>query len=878
MSIISWKTNYIGLNKPIKILSGSADSFEVNSLWTDPNSDDDPYWSGGSNPKYYSWTVTFTITERQHGSNLTRSPYTFNGLDIEVGDWVGGSQPGDGKCCQITSIKSKTLTSVVAVVEDRFRYNTFKTTEGNGLFSCPGPVIFFQINELGLPMIDPIPLDAGVDFFTNVMSRFQYMNPFTNYLLEKSNHNFEQGDAICIENSEFVLSNSNNVEKFIGTVLHSGPGKDQFILRPANGIIDFVPGLPGVVGDFIYPSINDTGNLTIDSKSDLPIFLKIANSISSTSIGTKSNVLGNDGDIVEINRIKIDLVGDGTTGKYDLDQAIALINEKTNEHKVTADKIGSATLAETNMANLGSQYSAIIGGVPFRATINGVSVGFRTTTSGTSNFGDSAFADAKDMATDINNANIPNVIASVNSEGRLVIKNLIGGNIDIINNGADLVGLKFAGPSSISGLPLSTLANTSEYVLRLSRSDGGPLTLYDYQSTFFNDCGILSGQNGRYALGLMIERGLATKGKGGAGNVSVTSNIETLIPGSTISIGVDFTNTNYPGGIFTVFQQQPITVNTKVIWSTLNSNVKDAYLDFTSNTINSKDIDFSINISNAVFSISSTDDITIANSIVTGNDLKNLGISSNGTYKISSSLLGTNAEIVSNVALTANLTTDRGQIHVANVYLFNTQPTPFAVTSITANWVSGSVPFWNTNQSFTWSAQVVGSATSGTVSYTGATNGTLTTSGAVSGTSPVLDSTQSYTVQSSNYRGSGLHGAGTTTIGTPVSRTISAATRYYPLFYKTTGNSSNPNFTTSDSYLTSQYALGQGADTGTDPTKYLWLAIPGSAAHTFAYIIFQTQAVVPPDQTYLNQTIGGQQYNVYGFTKSSLVTKIFTTS
>lgn len=876
MSVYSWKTNSINLNVPAKVLVGTADSATSLERWGYANDSTDPYWSGGKNPQFYKWQVAFTVTPKSHGSNLTRVPLRYDANDIEVGDFVAGA--ADSKVCQIIKIISKTETSVVAVVEDRLRYNTFKDPTGNGIFTIPGAVVFFQINELGLPMLDPVPGEVSVDFFTNVMSRFQYMNPLTNYLLEKKNHNFEQGDAVCIENGEFVLSNSTNVVKFIGTVLHPGPGPDQFILRPSNGIIDFVPGLPGNVGDFIYPSIDNTGNLTVDEKSDLPIFLKIANSIPSITIGDTSNSSGIDGDVIEINRIKIELYGDGSTGTYNLDQAIETINNKTSDHKVVADKVGLATTVMSNMISLGNAYDAIAGYVPFSASINGTTVNFTSTKSGSTSFGESTVSDATDMASDINSANIPNIVASVSSTGDLVIKNTIGGEIRIVNLTGDLNNTAFAGNNSISSLNLITPANTTEFSLRLTRSDGGPLTLYDNQGSFFASMGVLSGQNGRYALGLMIERGLSTKGKGGAGNVAVTSNIETIIPGSTISIGVDYTNTNYPGGIFTVFQQQPITVNTKAIWSTLNSNVKDAYLDFTSNTINSKDIDFSINITNAVFSISSTDDITISNSIVTGNDLINLGILSNGTYKISSSLLSTIAETVSNVSLTANLTTDRGQIHVANVYLFNTQPTPFAVTSITANWVSSSVPFWNTNQAFTWSAQVVGSAISGTVSYSGATNGTLTTTGAVSGTSPVLDSTQSYTVQSSNYRGNGLHGAGTTTIGATVSKTISAATRYYPLFYKTTSNNSNPNFTTSDSYLTSQYALGQGADTGTDPTKYLWLAIPGSAAHTFAYIIFQTQAVVPPDQTYLNQTIGGQPYNVYGFTRSSLVTKIFTTS
>jgi len=66
---------------------------------------------------------------------------------------------------------------------------------------------------------------------------------------------------------DFVLSDSDNVTKFIGTVLFPGPGPDQFILKPANGIIDFVPSLPGDVGDYIYPTVDGSGDLTIDDQS-----------------------------------------------------------------------------------------------------------------------------------------------------------------------------------------------------------------------------------------------------------------------------------------------------------------------------------------------------------------------------------------------------------------------------------------------------------------------------------------------------------------------------------------------------------------------------------------------------------------------------------
>jgi len=878
MTIISWKTNSIDLNKPAKVISGTADSFVALSIWGSPNSDDDPYWSGGTNPKYYRWEVTFTVPDKTHGSNLTRVPFTFNAQDIEVGDWVAGASVGDGKCCQITSIKAKTNNSLTAIVEDRFRYNTFKSSGGDGLFGSPGPVIFFQINELGLPMLDPLPGEAGADFFTNVMSRFQYMNPLTNYLLEKPNHGFEQGEAICIENGQFVLSNSTNVVKFIGTILHSGPGPDQFILRPSNGIIDFVPGLPGTVGDFIYPTVDSTGNLTTNAESDLPIFLKIADSMPSTTIGIAPNITGNDGDVIEINKIKIVLNGDGSTGKYDLNQAIEIINNRTVDHNVIADKVGSATTVESDSTTNTSAYGVVGGYTPFSASINGITVTFTTTRSGGISFGDPAVADSNDLAADINSANIPNIIASVGSTGNLILKNIIGGTIDIINITGDSNGKDFAGTDSISSLSLSTAANTSDYSLRLSRPDGGPLTLFDNQGSFFTDAGVMSGQNGRYALGLMIERGLATKGKGGGGNVTVTSNIDTIVPGSTISIGVDYNNKDYPGGLFTVFQQQPIQINVTSIWATLDSNVKNAYLDFTSNTINSKDVVFSINVANAVFGIKSTDDITIGNSIVSGVDLTGLNINGNGAYTISSSLISVVDETASNVAITANLTTDRGIVHVSNVYLNNIQPTPFSVTSISASWTASTVPFWIPNQTFSWSTQLVGTATAGNIRYTGATSGTLSSTGAISGTSPSLDSTQSYSVQSSDYRGNGLNGAGNRLFSTTISKAITPATRYYPLFYKTTFDGNNPNITTSDSYLRSQYALGQGADTTTDPAKYLWLATPGSASHTFAYTIFQTAAVVAPDRTYLNQTIGGQTYNVYGFTNASLVTKIYTTS
>lgn len=504
MNINAWKTNFIGLNKPSKVLSGVAESFVSQSLWPYANGADDPYWSGGVNPQFYRWRVTFTVNERLHGSHLTRTPFRFDAQDIEVGDFVAGAL--DGKVLQIMSIISKTNSEVVAVVEDRLRYNTFRDPGGFGLFTTPGPVIFFQINELGYPMLDPVPGEAATDFADNVLSRFQYLNPLINYLLEQDNNGFEQGDTVCIQDGDFVLSNSGNVDKFIGTVVHPGPGPHQFILRPANGVIDFVPSLPGEVGDYIYPSVDGSGDLTTSDLSRRPIFMKVADAITSSTTGTGVNPAGISGDIIEFNRLAMPLTGDGVS--YDLDYAIQVINSNTVYHKITAVKVGAATSVTSDIDNLGSSYGIVAGYAPFSAEINGVLVTFTTTTNGSAAYGDLAVADVNDMVLDINNTGITDIVASVTDGSKLTITNTAGAGITVSNISTDANGNNFAGAGSLSSLVLTTAANTVDSALRLERLDGGPITIRDIQGGFLEACGVMSGQTGRFALGLNIEQGL----------------------------------------------------------------------------------------------------------------------------------------------------------------------------------------------------------------------------------------------------------------------------------------------------------------------------------------------------------------------------------
>jgi hypothetical protein len=505
MSINTWKTSFIGINIPAKVLSGSADAFNPLTLWPYANDPTDPYWSGGSNPQAYQWQVNFTIQPTTHGSNLTRIPYSFTGQDIEVGDFVAGTQ--DGKVVEIVSILSKSDTSLVAIVEDRLRYNTFRDPQGFGLFGTPGGVIFFEINELGFPMLDPLPGSASVNFFSDVMSRFQYMNPLINYILAQDNHGFVQGDPICFNpDGTFAIADATNISKYLGTVVFPGPGPNQFILRPSNSVIDFAPSLPGNVGDYIYPSIDGSGTLTTDSRSNRPVFLKISNAIPTYTIGSGIDPTGTDGDIIEINRVQIILQGSGS-GTYTLNDAINLINAQTELTKITAVEVGAATLIASDLTNVGSAYGVIAAYLPISASINGVTVNFTTTTAGAAAYGPGVAA-VQDMVQDINAANIPDIVASTDVNNNLILRDQIGAGITIVNGTNDANNNPWAGPNSIVSLPLSTPPNTTGHALKLYRDDGGPMTLVDLQGQFLNITGVISGQNGRYAIGMNIEQGL----------------------------------------------------------------------------------------------------------------------------------------------------------------------------------------------------------------------------------------------------------------------------------------------------------------------------------------------------------------------------------
>ena len=508
---MSYKTSHIELNVPNKVLGVSVSSITGKTVWPHANGSSDRWYSGGASPKNYQWTIVMSVTAQAHGSHLTRKDREFNGLDVAVGDWIAGAS--DGKCLKIISVSAKSTNAVTCVVEDVARYNTFKSNTGNGIFGT-GSCVIFTLNESGHPMLDPLP--SGIvssDFYANVNSRFQYLNPQLNYLLEKTSHGFSVGDVVAISGTgEFVKANASLVTKSFGVVVENGPGPNSFMISPNNRIIDFVPAIPGNAGDFVYADTD--GDLTTSDTGKI-MFLKIKDAVQTTTTGSAVDPTVVDGTVVSFNGVSHTFNGAGTAST--ISEMVTQINGLSGT-SITASTTPAPTTVTSSAS--GTAYGLVGGYTNFSAIINGGSgnttVNFTTNTAGQAAYGQ-AVAIPEDMATDINAASIPNLTATFTSSS-LTLTESSGNAINIYNNTNDANGNPFVGSGNISGLVSSTSASSGNK-LTLTRTDGGPINIFDNAGTFEANCGIFSVHNGSFPLAMNVEQGIRSA------SVQVVNNI-----------------------------------------------------------------------------------------------------------------------------------------------------------------------------------------------------------------------------------------------------------------------------------------------------------------------------------------------------------------
>lgn len=479
---------------PNKVLPVTITNVSAGPSW--PYPDGSPWWAGGSTPRPYQWHVDITVIAQDHSSTLTREPFQYNGLDVYPGDWIA-SNTSPNPCLLVVSVLSKTETSARLLIEDKFRYNTFRdqSQNGAGMFA-PGDGIIFTLSTEGMPKLDPLPLSVSAyGFGENLAGRFRKYDLEQRYEFSAPSNGFTIGDVIAVEGQTFAEASSANAIKTIGKVVEAGPGPDNFSLKLFQELIYLDQfNLPGVVGDFLYVSDADSGKYSI-VESGAPIAIKLTEPTPCISTGILSDPTATVGDSLSINGISITFTGTS------LPSVVTDINTKVSETYVQASEIQADTVISSNLSD------TVLGGVfvgvtpPGQVNINGHIVTFSSSSASPGVYGD-----ANDVAFDINASNIPNVSASANN-GIVVITNNIGGAINMGNVRYESFGSPVVGHNSATGLPQFTPGSTSKY-LKLTQADGHGIILKNIVGNPILYLGIYSADNGAPAVGMSTENGI----------------------------------------------------------------------------------------------------------------------------------------------------------------------------------------------------------------------------------------------------------------------------------------------------------------------------------------------------------------------------------
>lgn len=452
--------------------------------------------------KAFRWLVTCDVAPQTQSSYITRQPGSYNGQDISVGQWIANT--ATGSAWQIISITSKTTQIIEFIVQDIYRYNTFKDVTQLGDGSPPqGYYVAFNVSDAGIPEIDPVPeVGVSANFFTNLLSRFEYINLQYDFPIYQPGNNFQINDVIGTDSTlhEFVLASNSSIVPVgrITSISDTIPG--WFTLNPVQKMVDFLDYLPGNIGDIIYTDITNPGQLTL-TPGGSQIYLKIRNNTESVSY-TEVDTSSAPGNVVQINGVDTTI---GVPGDLDaLVTATQLISLQTG---VSAVKELIPSTDTTNSSYISPIYGEplldISGPIP-TAIINGTTVSFNIPST---DIGYVGYTRAYQMMEAINNANIANIVASVIGTAFLVVENTAGGGIVIVNGVADTNGVFFAGNTSGSGLELIVAAST-EYRVKFTAVDSRAINFLDVVGSPTEDYGLISVENGIKACGMYIAEGI----------------------------------------------------------------------------------------------------------------------------------------------------------------------------------------------------------------------------------------------------------------------------------------------------------------------------------------------------------------------------------
>ena len=499
---------------PSKVISGFAQEIVNLESWLYDDGTGDPWWQGtGGSP--VRWILTADVFTASHSSHLTRVPNMYTGLDIVPGMWVFSSS--EPKAVRVVSIISKTDGQIKCLVEDVDRYNTFTDPNGMGvgIFAASSTLIFFEIGDDGLPILNPLPANTDIATVSQVEARFRVFNPTVENRFFQLNHGFQEGQVLKIDpvTSKFMQATANDIY-ITGTVVAVGPGPNYFYLSPSTKIIkNLEPGLPGVAGDVIWID-PVTGDRTTDADGSLvALYIKMTNSVQCFTVGSTDNPVSYTDTTFKLNNELVTLVG--TDGVADLQSIIDTINDETEKHGVVAS-IGSPA----NLVVGTTMYPSSTPAAPMTFTLNGVHTVVQTPSIV---YGESGQVGWWDVIRAVNEQTDKHgVYASFDTNtGFVSVENARGDDIKFVNVYPELTSGDDMTVTDMLGIPEDNVAMMPSR-LKLVRPDGGQITISDVSGSFVYDTGIQSADNGSLPLALVVDKTMS------ASSSTVVSNLTAM--------------------------------------------------------------------------------------------------------------------------------------------------------------------------------------------------------------------------------------------------------------------------------------------------------------------------------------------------------------
>lgn len=462
------------------------------AYWSEAMSDNDPWWEGGSSPRHYKWDVSFTLTAPQeHSYPLSSTPFQYTLNDVNVNDFIVSGV--SGKVYRISKVKSKTEQEMVCELEDVYRNMMLKYPQGLSQPENSSYFLCFSVNDSYQTGIDPFLISPNIS-----PSSVFYVNSYLNQIdflrnpIFKADMDLSNGDIIAIEKGIGFTKPSNNLlSQVVGKIVGSTGVNREYIVEPITSHEE-IPQTLGEPGDVIY--LHDDGvTLTLDV-TQKPLYLKTYNAIPNVSRSNSDiqSPIINANTIIDLNGERIEFVDETT-----LDEFVTMINGMDNG--ITANSVLPFYSIENDLTRLSSGIVGVTT-IPTTIEINNTQVVIQTTTAGQSEYG-SEVAITTDIMYDINQANIPNIVASYDENTtKLTITNTEGGDIIINNISGDI----FASDDSDSaaGFNSNNISPKDTTIIEMIVDNGDEIVIRQIEGNFSSSSGISGADNGRRAMGI----------------------------------------------------------------------------------------------------------------------------------------------------------------------------------------------------------------------------------------------------------------------------------------------------------------------------------------------------------------------------------------